>query len=52
VATRKITLTVEGDGPGADIALLRLVEALRSVAQPAETAASAKATARADGEKT
>ena len=29
--TRKLTITVEGDGPGADSALARIVEALKIV---------------------
>lgn len=31
---RRVTITVEGDGPGADTALARLVEALRLAVAP------------------
>jgi hypothetical protein len=34
MAERKITITVEGDGPGAETALARLIEALRLVTEP------------------
>jgi hypothetical protein len=49
MATRRLTITVEGDGQGADLALLRLVEALRLAVAPVAPEQSDSKPARPEG---